>query len=347
MGDVETFAAVAHAVALHRFGEDYRRLSFVFYGAVVRRVNLVRIMTATVQTPHIVIRHVGDHFTQLRILTEELLANVRTVARLHHLVLAVDHFFHAFDERAVFVACKQLIPIAAPNELQHVPAGTTEIAFEFLNDLAVTAHRAVEALQVAVDDENEVVELFAAGHADRAERFRLVHFAVAAEHPDFAAFGIRQTTRMQIFQEARLINTHERAKAHRHGGQLPEVRHQPRMRVARNTFTVDFLTEVVHLILRQAIKHEGAGVHARRAVALHVHQVAAVRRGRCVPEVIEADVVERRSRCERRNVTAKFQIFFAAAQHHHRRVPAHITAQAMLYLVIAWALGLKVRRNGV
>ena len=33
--------------------------------------------------------------------------------------------------------------------------------FEFLDDLAVAAHRAVEPLQVAVDDEDQVVELLA------------------------------------------------------------------------------------------------------------------------------------------------------------------------------------------
>ena len=59
-----------------------------------------------------------------------------------------------------------------------------KMAFELLNDLAVAADRAVEPLQVAVDDEDQVVELFARGERDRAERFRLVGFAVAEERPD-------------------------------------------------------------------------------------------------------------------------------------------------------------------
>ena len=68
--------------------------------------------------------------------------------------------------------------------------GAAEVGLELLDDLAVAAHRAVEALQVAVDDEDEVVELLAAGERDRAQRLRLVHLAVAEEGPDLAAGGV-------------------------------------------------------------------------------------------------------------------------------------------------------------
>ena len=69
---------------------------------------------------------------------------------------------------------------------------------QFLHDLAVAAHRPVEPLQVAVDDEDQVVELLAAGERDRAERFRLVHLAVAAEHPDLARLGVGKPAAVQI-----------------------------------------------------------------------------------------------------------------------------------------------------
>ena len=58
--------------------------------------------------------------------------------------------------------------------LMHVPAGAAEGGLQFLDDLAVAAHRAVEPLQVAVDDEDQVVELLAGGQGQGAERFRLV-----------------------------------------------------------------------------------------------------------------------------------------------------------------------------
>ena len=61
-----------------------------------------------------------------------------------------------------------------------------KIAFQLLDDLAVAAHRAVEPLQVAVDDEDQVVELLAAGQRDGAQALGLVGLAVAQERPDLA-----------------------------------------------------------------------------------------------------------------------------------------------------------------
>ena len=59
------------------------------------------------------------------------------------------------------IAASSAIPIAAPQHLDDVPAGAAEDRFELLDDLAVAADRTVEPLQVAVDDEDQVVELLA------------------------------------------------------------------------------------------------------------------------------------------------------------------------------------------
>ena len=77
------------------------------------------------------------------------------------LIFAVDDLAHALDEQAVLVLVEQRIPLAAPEHLDDVPASAAERRFELLDDLAVAADRAVEALQVAVDDEDQVVELLA------------------------------------------------------------------------------------------------------------------------------------------------------------------------------------------
>ena len=95
-----------------------------------------------------------------------------------------------FCSRPLGVLGEQRIPQAAPDHLDDVPAGAAEHAFQFLDDLAVAAHRAVEALQVAVDHEDQVVELLAPGQGDRAQRFRLVGLAVAEEAPDLALAGL-------------------------------------------------------------------------------------------------------------------------------------------------------------
>ena len=117
--------------------------------------------------------------------------------------------------------------------LDDVPAGAAERRFELLDDLAVAAHRAVEPLQVAVDDEDQVVELLARGQRDRAERFGLVGFAVAEKRPDLATRRRLQAAIFEVAVEARLVDRHDRTEAHRDRRELPEVGHQPRMRIRR------------------------------------------------------------------------------------------------------------------
>ena len=123
---------------------------------------------------------------QPRVGAEEVLAEVGAGLDGVLLVLAVDDLAHPLGEQAVVILGEQRIPVAAPEHLDDVPAGAAEAGFELLDDLAVAAHRAVEPLQVAVDDEDQVVELLARREADGAERFGLVGLAVAEERPDLA-----------------------------------------------------------------------------------------------------------------------------------------------------------------
>jgi hypothetical protein len=143
----------------------------------------------------------------------------------------------------------QLLPQISLMTFQPAPR---KVAFELLDDLAVAAHRAVQALQVAVDDEDQVVELLARGQADGAQALGLVHLAVAAEDPDLAVGGVGNAARVQVLQEARLVDRHVRAQAHAHGGELPELGHQLGVRVARQALAADFLAEVEHLVFGQA-----------------------------------------------------------------------------------------------
>jgi hypothetical protein len=81
------------------------------------------------------------------------------------------------------------------------------------------------------------------GQGDRAERFRLVAFAVAEEAQTLRSVSARPRS-FQVAIEARLVDRHDRAQAHRHGGELPEVRHQPRVRIGRQPAALDLLAEV-------------------------------------------------------------------------------------------------------
>ena len=113
-----------------------------------------------------------------------MFAHIGAVFGLVVLVFPVDRLVHAPLHAAVFVGGEQRIPQATPDHLVDVPVGAFEHAFQFLNDLTVAAHRAVQTLQVAVDDEHQVVEILTAGQGNGAEGFRLVAFAVTDEAPD-------------------------------------------------------------------------------------------------------------------------------------------------------------------
>ena len=141
----------------------------MFHGRRIGCKYLVRVMAATIQVPDLFIRHRRDHLQQFRIFTKEVLADVCTVLGLVGLVFTVDHFFHALQQQTLRVFRKQGIPMRAPDDLDDIPAGTPEHTFEFLDDLAVAAYRSVQTLQIAVDDEHEVIELLTRGHTDGTE----------------------------------------------------------------------------------------------------------------------------------------------------------------------------------
>ena len=163
VGDVLAFAGFAHAVAFDRLRQNHCRLAGVFHRRGVSSKDFVRIVAAAVQAPDIVIGHIRYQVRELRIFAEEMLAHECAVLRLEGLVFAVDALFHAFEQDARLVLRQQRIPVRTPHHFDHVPARAAKIGFEFLDDLAVAAHRPVEPLQIAVDDKHQVVEFLAAG----------------------------------------------------------------------------------------------------------------------------------------------------------------------------------------
>jgi hypothetical protein len=68
------------------------------------------------------------------------------------LIVAVHAFFHALEQQAGLVLADDLVPVGAPDDLDDIPTGAAEDAFEFLDDLAIAADRAVEASVMAPRD---------------------------------------------------------------------------------------------------------------------------------------------------------------------------------------------------
>src|SRR5262249_60918974 len=167
-------------------------------------------------------------------------------------------------------------PVAPPYHLDHFPPGAAEASLDLLHDLAVAAHGPVEALQMAVEKKEEIAEPLPPRKRHGSERFWLVHFSVAHESPHRARCGIGDAAAMQIFEEARLIDRHQRAEPHGYGGELPEFRHQPGVRVGRQAAASRLLTEIQKLLLGAPALDEGPRVDARPGVALDIDEVAAV-----------------------------------------------------------------------
>src|SRR5262249_15369360 len=189
VGDVAAFAGFTEAVAFDSLGEDKGGLAFAFDSALVGVVDLFGIVAAAAQFEDLFVAEVGDDVEELGVFAEEVLADECAVLGHVALKFAIDDFAHAALQQPARIALQKRIPIGAPDGLDDIPAGAAEGCFELLNDLAVAAHGPIQALQIAVDDENEVVELFARGERDGAHRFGLVHFAVAEEGPDVARSG--------------------------------------------------------------------------------------------------------------------------------------------------------------
>ena len=186
VGRVAALEVRAERPALDGLGQDHRRLADVLARGLVRGVHLAVVVTAARQAAQISSSdEVLDHLAQPRVAAEEVLADVGAGLGRVGLELAVGRGVHQVDQHAVACRAASSSSHSRPQiDLDDVPAGAAEVGLQLLDDLAVAAHRTVEPLQVAVDDEGQVVELLARGEADRAERLRLVHLAVAEERPD-------------------------------------------------------------------------------------------------------------------------------------------------------------------
>ncbi|MNZ44219.1 hypothetical protein D3C78_618470 [compost metagenome] len=205
-----------------------------------------------------------DQFLQGRLLVEEVLKVVGAVFGPQVLELTIRGSRQLTQQNVFAVARKQGVPLRAPEHLDHVPAGTTEQRFQLLDDLAITAHRPIQALQVAVDHKGEVIQLLARGQGQAGDGFRLVHLTIAEHTPDMPGAGVEQLAIVQVAHEARLVDRIERTDTHGTGGKLPEVGHQPGVWIGAQTIARDLLTVAGQLLFTQSPFEKRPGIDARR-----------------------------------------------------------------------------------
>jgi len=233
VGGVAGLEVGAEAVSLDGLGENHRGPSGgVSYGRrVVGGIHLPVIVAAPLETPNLVVGEVSDQSLGRRGLAEEVLADVATGLALVRLVVPVQGLVHDPHELALGVPGEQRVPLPPPEHLHDVPARTAEEALELLDDLAVATDGPVEPLEVAVDDEGEVVQALVRRELQEAARLRLVHLAVPEERPDPLVTRIFDLSVEQVAVQLGLVDRVHRADAHGDGRKLPELRHQSRVRI--------------------------------------------------------------------------------------------------------------------
>src|ERR1700731_1312463 len=124
-------------------------------------MNLDGIVAAEAHAGELFVGEILDHLEQAGIGAEEVLAEVGAALDKEFLILAVADLAHALNQQTVAIVADEDVPVAAPNHFDYVPAGAAEDGLEFLDNLAVATDGSVEALQVAVDDEDQIVETLA------------------------------------------------------------------------------------------------------------------------------------------------------------------------------------------
>ena len=219
-----------------------------------------------------------------------------------------------------------------------------------MDDLAIAPDRAIELLQIAVDHEDEIVELFTGREIDRAQRLWLPHLAVTEEGPDPLLAGVLDASVVQIPIEPRLVDGVHCPQAHRYRGELPEVRHQPRVGIRREALVwamLNLLAEVEQLPLAQAPFQKSSRIDARRGMALEEDLVATAGVILASEEVIEADFVETRGRLIGGDVAADLKAWPVGIRHHDCGIPSDVAAHLSLDVFIPGEPRLLTRRDGV
>ncbi|AIW88360.1 hypothetical protein bwei_5856 [Bacillus mycoides] len=340
VSDVLTFSSVTHTVTLDSVSQDNSSLTLSFLSLLESSVDLLWVVTTSVQSPDLFVSPVSNQSSSFWVLTEEVFSNVSTVLRLESLVVTVNSFVHQLDQLTRSVLSQQFVPTRTPHNLDNVPTSTFEDTFQFVDDLTVTSNWTVQSLQVTVDNENQVVQLFSSSDSDSTLRFWFVHFTVTQESVNSLLRSVLQTSVFQVLQELSLVDSTDWTQTHRNSWELPKFWHQLWVWVRRQTVTVNFLSEVVQLFLSQSTFQESSSVNTWRDVTLEVNQVTTVLFVSSSEEVVETNVVDSSRRLERSHVTTQFQVLLRSSQNSHDSVPSDSRSDSSFQFQVTWVFWL-------
>ena len=111
-------------------------------------------MASALEIPNIVIAPIGYHRSCSRIATEEVIAHKLSIFCLISLEISIWSLVHQINECTLVIHCKEWIPLATPDNFDDIPTCTRKESLKFLNDLSITAHRTIKALQVTINNKS-------------------------------------------------------------------------------------------------------------------------------------------------------------------------------------------------
>ena len=114
MGRVQTLARLAHAETFDGLRQDHRGRAHVSDRGCIGRIDFFRIVAAAIEVPNLLVRHIGDHLLEFRVLAEEMLARVGAALGFEILILAIHALFHHALQETLRVALQQRVPTPAP-----------------------------------------------------------------------------------------------------------------------------------------------------------------------------------------------------------------------------------------
>ncbi len=152
---------------------------------------------------------------------------------------------------------------------------------------------------------------------------------------------------LHVAHETRLVDGHHRAESHGHGRELPEIRHQPGVRVRRQPAAADLAAEARELVFRQAPLEECARIDTGRGMPLHEHHVTGMPGFVTAPEMIETDLVHRGRRGIAGQVPAVLGADAVRPHDHRHRVPAQIGLDTPFERAVARVFRLPARGDRV
>ena len=106
--------------------QNYSWLAVLLCCSFISSEEFAVIMSAALKSPNLLIAPVGNQCCGARIATKEVLANICATFGFKGLIITVGGAVHQINKCAIAIVSKKFIPLAAPDNLDHIPTCTTE-----------------------------------------------------------------------------------------------------------------------------------------------------------------------------------------------------------------------------